>query len=107
MPSLRTTPLTDDELRAIEQRLAACTPGPWCHRMLGFIESLASPRMVIGVTCQKYDPDAAPLPGRDNAEFIAHARQDVPRLIAEIRRLRECIEQFETEASTPDAASVG
>ena len=30
-----------------------------------------------------------------NAHFIAHARRDVPRLIAEIRRLREILDTKE------------
>ena len=34
-----------------------------------------------------------------NATFIAHARSDIPRLIAEIRRLRELLPQERTESS--------
>lgn len=55
--------MTDEELKAIEARANAATPGPWMK----------------GVT---YDH------GR-NAEFIAASRTDVPALAAEVRRLKE------------------
>jgi len=90
-------PLTAEDLRAIENRLAACTPGPWRHRMLGFIETCDQEVQVIGVTCQR---NGTPLPAADNAEFIAHARDDVPRLIAEVRRLQHRVQQLESAQRT-------
>jgi hypothetical protein len=95
--------LTEQDLAAIERRLAASSPGPWCHRMLGFIETGSEPAQVIGVTCQRHDPSLFPLPGGDNAEFIAHAREDVERLIAEVRHLHERLEDLEAQL----AATVG
>lgn len=38
-----------------------------------------------------------------DAEFIAHARVDVPRLVAEVRRLREALETLEELRRTADA----
>jgi hypothetical protein len=89
-------PLSAEQLHAIEQRVAVCTPGPWCHRLLGFIECCAEPAHVIGVTCQGHDPKHVTLPAADNAAFIAHAREDVPRLIAEVRRLHQRVKQLES-----------
>ncbi|MEW5929533.1 MAG: hypothetical protein AB1941_18920 [Gemmatimonadota bacterium] len=37
-----------------------------------------------------------------DAEFIAHARVDVPRLVAEVRRLREALETMEELRRTAD-----
>lgn len=90
------SPLTDLELDAIEERLSATSPAPWRHRILGFIEAGDNPADVIGVTCQRHDASLAPLPGVENAEFIAHARQDVPRLVDEVRRLRERVAELES-----------
>ncbi|MCX5213802.1 hypothetical protein OG689_31805 [Kitasatospora sp. NBC_00240] len=93
-------PLSEDELSAIERRAAAATPGPWIgclesrHGIGGssFIElpgdeevhdefyltRATGGRQVGGVDAQT-DADI---------EFIAGARQDVPRLLDEARRLR-------------------
>ena len=73
-----TDPLTDAYLDAIEQRAHAATEGPWeasAHRTGHYL-----------VIC----PDCGVRGGyeRADAEFIAHARSDVPALVAEVRRLR-------------------
>ena len=73
-----TDPMTAAELDAIEQRAHAATEGPWeasAHRTGHYL-----------VIC----PDCGVRGGyeRADAEFIAHARSDVPALVAEVRRLR-------------------
>lgn len=55
--------ITETELDAIEARANAATPGPWD------------------------EPGFSALDACD-ARFVAHARTDVPRLIAEVRRLQ-------------------
>lgn len=90
-------PLTEMDLQAIEQRLRECTPGPWRHRMLGFIETAYEPWHIIGVTCRQQTSQSEPLPSVQNAEFIAHAREDVPLLINEIRRLRQRLRELTNE----------
>lgn len=72
-----------DEIRA---RAAAATPGPWQARrefvVSGDLEGI---------------PDCVVSTGEDgpqelaDAEFIAHAREDVPALYAEIERLRAAL----------------
>lgn len=101
--------LTDDEIREIEQRAAAATPGPWFVRQLDddYAMSLVAVsiapdtgqgerwpdfdhREIVAATLvqQPRYVDVADQQWDENAEFIAHAREDIPRLLAEIRRLR-------------------
>lgn len=82
--------LTTEELAAIRRRLQATTPGPWCHHE-GFIETCSEPARLLGVTLQRSEKGLDTLPGEANAAFIAHARSDIPRLLAEIERLRESL----------------
>lgn len=75
--------LPDEDLAAIEQRAAAATPGPWKSYIEGrepmsgsdFIMTGGEDIYLTGATVADQD-------------FIAHARQDIPRLIAEIERLK-------------------
>jgi hypothetical protein len=75
--------MTDLDLDAIEARVNAAADGPWVA------ERGARP------TQWPKDYVARPLRNRfrvgdeADAEFIAHARTDVPALVAEVRRLRE------------------
>lgn len=69
------------DLDAIEARAAAATYGPWQHN-----QQWIWPRDAYAPG----DPDAPDtrIPQTDaDATFIAHARQDVPDLAAEVRRL--------------------
>lgn len=84
--------MTDEELDAIEARAAAATWGPW---RAGHVEAegkvwardahaLGGPH--LGEVCifnanlhRPHTPDR---------EFVAHARTDVPALVAELRRVR-------------------
>lgn len=91
------------DLGAIEARCAAATPGPWyivwggyrgnsiCHSVPGRVYN---GNKWIEDSKQPLDEKIANManPKRlseDDAEFIAHARQDIPALIAEVRRLQE------------------
>src|SRR5690606_2755660 len=77
-----------EELEAIRKRAEAATPGPW---------DVDIPMDVCGECENEYEivessvflaPIVAELKIGANAEFIAHAREDVPKLLAEIDRLR-------------------
>ena len=84
--------LTDADLDTIEQRADAATDGPWVREwstpdQWWIIHGQPNPakgddRMVC--------PEVATLNHREDwtadAEFIAAARDDVPRLLAEVRR---------------------
>lgn len=110
--------LTERELSEIDARLAAATPGPWRWDSFGSGTEYVHMRNASGRTGPRImGPDHSDqdghvgahmflhnvsafqaLTGEDerglerekaaNAEFIAHARDDVPRLLAEVRRLR-------------------
>ena len=74
-------PLSADELAEIESRCNRATPGPWC-------EDLEEPMHVVsGNPLDSTAPAVAYADNIDDLLFIGHAREDVPKLIAEIRRL--------------------
>lgn len=114
--------LTDAELVEIEHRAAAATPGPWFPRFLDddhaanlvAVSTVSDPDITDGPAWPDFAAGqivAATLiqfPVRyvdvddsrwnENATFIAQARTDVPRLVAEIRRLRQQAEGGDASA---------
>ncbi|MFD8687347.1 hypothetical protein [Streptomyces sp. NPDC059651] len=115
-------PLTDEELADIEELTEATTPGPWYLRILdddwamGLVAVSTVPDTGRGERWPGFDHheivaatlvqqpryvDVADERWDENAQFIANARQDIPRLIAEIRRLRGALEA----ATAQDAAT--
>jgi hypothetical protein len=80
-------PLSAELLDEMERRCAAATPGPWVSFIEGrdhmagdsFIRTAGEDIYLQGAT--KADQD-----------FIASARQDVPALVAEVRRLGQRLE---------------
>ena len=83
------TPPTDAELDAMQARADAATPGPW--NIDRFNETLAvEVENMVVVDCVR--GDFVPAWDWKNCAFIAAARSDVPRLIAEVRRLRALTE---------------
>ncbi|MFI6984214.1 hypothetical protein ACIBSV_37225 [Embleya sp. NPDC050154] len=106
-------PLTDEDLDEIEELAAGATPGPWHVRQLDddYAMSLVAVgtvpdtglgerwpdfdhREIVAATLVQHPRYVDVADGRwdENALFIAHARRDVPRLVAEIRRLRLLLE---------------
>ena len=97
------TGLTDTDLDAIENRAAAASAAPWeplifsdrnpndgdCIRIGGLDDS--QPDMYVE---HWLGASQVPVPWQD-VEFIAHARQDVPALVSEIRRLTAAAQQRE------------
>ena len=89
------------DLDAIEVRANAATDGPWeapDQLLIPCVRGVSDHGNTIRV-CQfgwNNSPDAK---RRDanNAVFIAHAREDVPALVAEVRRLRQCNEELVIE----------
>jgi hypothetical protein len=81
-------PMSDDELERIRTRCDAATAGPWSASIEGrdhdsgssFIATVGNDIELIGASEADYD-------------FIASARQDVPRLLAEVRALRALLSQ--------------
>lgn len=83
-----TSALTEDELMRIEGRCNAASPGPWISYVEGRDHTSGSDFIKIGTP--NGDVGAIELSGAtiEDQDFIASAKQDIPRLIAEIRRLR-------------------
>jgi hypothetical protein len=102
-------PITDRELDEMRARADAATPGPWYPRLLDDQDAMnlvavsTAPDSGRGERWPGFDHreivaatliqapryvDVADTRWDQNAEFIAAARRDVPRLIAEIRHLR-------------------
>lgn len=68
-------------LEAIARRTEAATPGPWTARYLW---------LYLGSESEGYEHLFA---REDDATFVAHARTDVPRLLAEVERLGARLER--------------
>ncbi|MEV5443521.1 hypothetical protein AB0N23_13430 [Streptomyces sp. NPDC052644] len=94
-----------DRIAAIQARNAAATKGPWCTdswEIYQGSEYLPGISSWVGECCRSEDPEQA----LADAEFIAHARDDVPWLLAEVERLRARVAELEAERhSTNEALS--
>jgi hypothetical protein len=75
------------DLEAIKARAEAATPGPWFVDRGGEIND---PYYSIPGVCRDRYGDNSLMVGSDRptADFIAHARTDVPALVAEVEELR-------------------
>lgn len=81
--------LTDEELTQIKERAEKATKGPWdvdvpvdyCTNCKNEYEIVQSELFLA--------PIVAELRNREDAEFIAHAREDIPKLLAEIESLKK------------------
>ncbi len=95
--------MTDLDLDAIQQREQAATPGPWrvvmddTERPTTVWRECTSPdhpldedpgRDYVHDDCRDGEIHAEPFFREADAEFIAHAREDVPALRREVERLR-------------------
>jgi hypothetical protein len=87
------TPMNDSEIERIKKRCEQATIGPWQSfvekrdQISGsdFIMTAQEDIYLTGATIQDQD-------------FIAHARQDIPNLIAEIERLRAELQKLRGNA---------
>ena len=80
--------VSDNDIVEIKKRCEQATPGPWKSYVEGrdhtsgdnFIMTAAEDIYLTGATVADQD-------------FIAHARQDLPILVAEVERLRKLVSQ--------------
>jgi hypothetical protein len=82
------TDITDEEFAAIKARCAAATPGPWRSYVEGRDHTSGSDFIMTGEGNSRGRDIELSGATKADQDFIAHARQDVPRLAAEIERLR-------------------
>lgn len=80
--------MTDEELAAIEARCQRASPGPWTSMVEGRDHTSGSSFIMVGEGAARRDDIELTGATTDDHDFIAQARQDIPRLLAEIRRLR-------------------
>jgi hypothetical protein len=84
--------ITDEDLDAMRARIAAATPGPWTSIVEGRDQTSGS-SFIQTATQDLYVSGEDYVGGGGHAtadlDFIANARQDMPRLIAEVERLRQ------------------
>jgi hypothetical protein len=93
--------LNAEELEAIRKRVEAATAGPWYNTRW---DVATEPDCTTGYPsspesiCGTFDGEYIENPnGINDAEFIAHARQDVPKLLAEIEHLTTELARIEEE----------
>ncbi|MFF1650188.1 hypothetical protein [Streptomyces sp. NPDC058240] len=80
-------------LAEIEARAAAATPGPWAAQPgdPGIVQAATEERLaVFGGSVQDY---------RD-ADFTAHAREDIPHLLAQLHQRDAEIAELQTKLAT-------
>lgn len=82
------------DLEAIEARCKAATPAPWAP-LYGGLDVVGPSGKCITSPGDAHISSVEECMG--NGQFIAHAREDVPTLIAEVRRLRALLEAKEVE----------
>lgn len=119
LPNLTTAPIckkcrelleekmTEKQFREIQERCEKATEGPWEWVFNGVTpgEGYAKLRHVlhdrveqciIVTDTSNSAVSYMPMPLHEDAEFISHARTDIPVLLTEIDRLKECL-KVETE----------
>jgi hypothetical protein len=83
------------DLEAIAARCEAATPGPWEVLSDQLVDTVwlnaATPEDDKPIALFDYRPGGA---NRANADFIAHARQDVPVLLAAMRSMQQRIQDL-------------
>ena len=84
--------LTDPDLDEIRARCDAATPGPWKYMVEGRDHTSGDSFIMRGTKGDRHpdlylSADGNPATDAD-CDFVASARQDVPRLLQEIARLR-------------------
>ncbi len=105
--------MTPEELKEIEERCAKATPGPWkaCHGgtcSCSQIWSQSTDVPVAEVTRGEWGDPGLPygkIPeeiAQANSLFIAHAREDVPKLLEYIKELQYEIDML---SASPDETS--
>ena len=87
--SKESTAMTDLELKEIQLRCDAATRAPWVSYVEGRDHTSGSDFIMTGEGENRGEDIELTGATVADQDFIAHARQDVPKLIAEIQRLKE------------------
>jgi hypothetical protein len=82
---------TPEELDEIEERCNCASLGPWKSMVEGRDHTAGSSFIMTGPPDARGDDIELSGATTADQDFIAHARQDIPSLVAEVRRLRALI----------------
>lgn len=80
--------MSPDLLSQIEERCDAARPGPWLSWIEGRNHEAGSDFIQVGSGSDRTDDIELVGATRADQDFIAAAREDIPMLLAEVRRLR-------------------
>lgn len=93
--------MKQEQLQAIRERCEKATPGPWFVAEEGFgkkscptVYAAGKELRYIAFCDDKFNFEQM-TDNLANAKFIAHAREDVPALLAEVERLQEALDKAE------------
>ena len=110
MTSTHTQREASPDLEAIKARAAAATEGPWewDDPTIGQHWSRPEPWATVvddEVNCGGYcyGGSSSPIKSDADGQFIAHAREDIPVLLAEVERLREEREELQRRLDAVEA----
>lgn len=95
--------MNEQQLREIEERATAATPGPW--EAIGF-DNQAKHITWLGDADGGDEVADLGAVRNEDAIFIATCRKDIPALIAEVRRLQAKVEALEEHLSDADLCTV-
>ena len=90
-------PLSDLELAEMRQRCDRATPGPWRSFVEGRDHTSGSNFIMTGQGKSRGDDIELSGAMPADQDFIANARQDIPRLLDEIARLKTLIRREAAE----------
>lgn len=83
--------ITDKELEEIKSRCEAATPGPWRSFIEGRDHTSGSNFIMTGEGHRRGEDIELTGATAADQDFIAHARQDIPKLLDEIARLKKLL----------------
>jgi len=83
--------LTDKEIEEILGRYNASSPGEWKSYIEGRDHESGSDFIMIGTGENRRDDIELTGATKQDQDFIAHSKQDIPKLINEIKRLKKII----------------
>ena len=83
--------LTEKEIDEIKKRCHAASSGPWVSYIEGRDHTSGSDFIMTGEGDNRGEDIELTGATTADQDFIAHARQDIPVLIAEIERLRDLL----------------
>ena len=83
--------ISDEELFLIKERCEKTTKGPWVSYIEGRDHFSGSNFIMTGDENNRGEDIELIGATIEDQEFIAHAKQDIPRLINEIERLKKLI----------------